>query len=208
VDKYEGDAIIAFWNAPLDVPDHAVRIVRAALQCQSRLAELRPAFFDRTGKEMHMRIGINTGPAVVGNMGSRTRFDYTMLGDAVNLAARLEGVNKQFGTYTMISDATRQLMGKEFAARELARVAVVGKTEPVVVYEPMQPGEYAARSPVLRVFDRGLQLFYQGRFADAEQVFAGISKNDPPAARYREKCRHLAAAPPANWEGVWVMTSK
>ncbi len=111
VDKYEGDAIIAFWNAPLDIPDHAQRVVRAALECQRTLAEMRPAIRSRIGKDLLMRIGINTGPAVVGNLGSHTRFDYTMLGDAVNLAARLEGANKEFGTYTMISQATRDLIG-------------------------------------------------------------------------------------------------
>ncbi len=208
VDKYEGDAIIAFWNAPLDLPDHAARVVRAALRCQDVLAELRPVFFDRIGKEMFMRIGINTGPAVVGNLGSRTRFDYTMLGDAVNLAARLEGVNKQFGTYTMISAATRSQMGDAFAARELARVAVVGKKEPVTVFEPMWPSAYEKQLPVLSVFADALSLFYGGKFLEAAAVFSAIEEQDPPAARYRIKCRELAAAPPEKWEGVWVMTSK
>jgi adenylate cyclase len=208
VDKYEGDAIIAFWNAPLDLPDHAVRVVRAALRCQDALAELRPLFFERIGKEMFMRIGINTGPAVVGNLGSRTRFDYTMLGDAVNLAARLEGVNKQFGTYTMISSDTRAQMGEEFAARELARVAVVGKKKPVTVFEPMWPSAYQERRRVLSVFAEARALFYAGRFFEAAAAFADIEEKDPPAARYRLKCRELAAAPPEKWEGVWVMTSK
>ena len=208
VDKYEGDAIIAFWNAPLEVPDHAPRIVRAALRCQARLAELRPVFYQRIGKEMHMRIGINTGPAVVGNMGSRTRFDYTMLGDAVNLAARLEGVNKEFGTYTMISDATRKMMGDEFVVRELARVAVVGKKKPVVVFEPMLQEEYEKKAPLLSTFQEGLTHFYEGRFSEAVDIFSQISALDPPAARYLIKCRELIAAPPKAWEGVWVMTSK
>ena len=115
VDKYEGDAIIAFWNAPLEVPEHAVRAVQAALRCQARLAEMRPSFKERAGKDMLMRIGINTGSAVVGNLGSRTRFDYTMLGDAVNLAARLEGANKQFGTFTMISRSNSARSSKIFS---------------------------------------------------------------------------------------------
>ena len=137
IDKYEGDAIIAFWNAPLAVPDHAVRTVRAALRCQEKLAEMRPSLKERYGEDLMMRIGMNSGKAVVGNMGSRTRFDYTMLGDAVNLAARLEGTNKQFRTYTMISATTRELMGDAFPVRELSRIAVVGRKEPVVVFEPM-----------------------------------------------------------------------
>ncbi len=108
VDKYVGDAIIAFWNAPLDQPDHAERAARAALRCQEKLSEMRPDFRERIGKDLYMRIGLNTGFAVVGNMGSRSRFDYTVLGDAVNLASRLEGINKQFGTFILSSEALRK----------------------------------------------------------------------------------------------------
>jgi adenylate cyclase len=208
VDKYEGDAIIAFWNAPLEVPDHAVRIVRASLRCQKKLAEMRPAFRERIGKDMFMRIGVNTGPAVVGNLGSHTRFDYTMLGDAVNLAARLEGVNKQFGTYTMISESTKEMMGNAYAIRELARVAVVGRKEPVVVYEPMYSEEYEARRETLETFGKGLNLFYQGQFEQAGEIFSTVKSLDPAAAAYEEKCSTLAGSSPENWQGVWVMTSK
>jgi adenylate cyclase len=209
IDKYEGDAIIAFWNAPVEQPDHGLRAVRAALRCQERLAELRPAFRERTGKELLMRIGLNSGAAVVGNMGSRTRFDYTMLGDAVNLAARLEGINKQFRTYTMLSAATREAMAGSFPTRELARVAVVGKSQAVVVYEPMLPEEHAARKPLLDSFAAALEAFYAGRFAEAEQLFARTAAEDPAAAAYVEKCRELQARPPEGpWGGVWVMTSK
>ncbi len=106
VDKYEGDAIIAFWNAPLDQPDHALRACRAALRCQQRLQERSREFLERAGSPLRMRIGINTGIVVVGNMGSRRRFDYTVLGDAANLASRLEGANKAFGTGIMIAEST------------------------------------------------------------------------------------------------------
>jgi adenylate cyclase len=209
IDKYEGDAIIAFWNAPIDLPDHAVRGLRASLRCQAALAELRPAFKARVGKDLYVRVGMNSGPAIVGNMGSRNRFDYTMLGDAVNLAARLEGVNKQFGTYTMVSAATLQLAGDAFPARELSRIAVVGRKEPVTVFEPMFPEQFAARQPVLEVFGRALGLYYEGFFDGALALFESISASDPPAARYADRCRELLASPPPSpWEGVWVMTSK
>jgi len=209
IDKYEGDAIIAFWNAPLEQADHALRGVRAALRCQASLAALRPGFKQRVGKDLFMRIGMNSGPAVVGNMGSHTRFDYTMLGDAVNLAARLEGVNKQFRTYTMISAATLQKLEGAFPARELARVAVVGRKEPVTVYEPFLPEAYAAARPLLESFAEGLRAFYAGRFGEAERLFARTASSDPPAAAYQEKCRELAAAAtPETWNGVWIMTSK
>ncbi len=208
VDKYEGDAIIAFWNAPLEVPEHALRAVRAALRCQAVLAAMRPGFKDRAGKDLFMRIGINTGPAVVGNMGSRTRFNYTMLGDAVNLAARLEGANKQFGTYTMISQPTRELLEDTLPVRELARIVVVGRQTPVVVYEPMLPEEYEARKEVLETFRKGLELYYKGDFLQALDIFSSLQGLDAAATAYAEKCRALADRQPENWQGVWVMTSK
>jgi adenylate cyclase len=208
VDKYEGDAIIAFWNAPLDQEDHGVRAVRSALRCQSVLAQMRPSVRQRIGKDLYMRIGLNTGPAVVGNMGSHTRFDYTMLGDSVNLAARLEGINKQFKTYTMISQSTLDHMGDAFPVRELSRVAVVGRREPVTVYEPMLEEDYRRSEAILPVFSKGLEAFYAGDFAVAEKHFDAIAERDPAASCYVEKCRELLADPPSEWEGVWVMTSK
>ncbi|UCG79589.1 MAG: adenylate/guanylate cyclase domain-containing protein, partial [Desulfobacterales bacterium] len=208
VDKYEGDAIIAFWNAPLEVPEHATKAVRAALRCQANLSKMRIGFKKRIGKDMFMRIGINTGPAVVGNLGSHTRFDYTMLGDAVNLAARLEGANKQFGTYTMISQSTRDLLQDALAVRELARVAVVGRKEPVTVYEPMFAEEYEARKDALSIFAKGLASFYKGDFSEALEIFSTIQNLDPAAAAYANKCQMLIGTQPENWLGVWVMTSK
>jgi adenylate cyclase len=208
VDKYEGDAIIAFWNAPLPQPDHGVRCVRAALRCQAKLAEMRPAFRERIGKDLKMRIGINSGPAVVGNMGSHTRFDYTMLGDAVNLASRLEGINKQFRTYTIVSQATLELLAGAFPVRELSRVSVVGRKEAVTVHEPMFPEEYEARKEDMRIFSGGLAAFYAGCFADAEAVFATLRERDPAARAYMEKCRSLIAQPPTDWSGVWTVTTK
>ncbi|UCD87538.1 MAG: adenylate/guanylate cyclase domain-containing protein [Desulfobacterales bacterium] len=208
VDKYEGDAIIAFWNAPLEVPEHATKAVRAALRCQANLSKMRIGFKKRIGKDMFMRIGINTGPAVVGNLGSHTRFDYTMLGDAVNLAARLEGANKQFGTYTMISQSTRDLLQDALAVRELARVAVVGRKEAVTVYEPMFAEEYEARKDALKTFAKGLASFYKGDFSKALEIFSTIRNLDPAAAAYANKCQMLIGTQPENWLGVWVMTSK
>jgi adenylate cyclase len=208
VDKYEGDAIIAFWNAPLTLPDHAVRCVRAALRCQAKLAEMRPAIRERIGKDLRMRIGMNSGPAVVGNLGSKTRFDYTMLGDAVNLASRLEGINKQFGTYAIVSQATLDLLGGAFPVRELSRIAVVGRREPVTIYEPMFPEEYEARRDDFGIFAEGLAKFYAGRFAEAAGIFERIQDRDRAALSYLRKCRTLIDQPPAEWNGVWVVTTK
>lgn len=208
VDKYEGDAIIAFWNAPLLQPDHARCCVRAAMRCQSRLSEMRPMFRERIGRDLKMRIGINSGPAIVGNMGSHNRFDYTMIGDAVNLAARLEGINKQFGTYTMISQSTMEQMDGAFPVRELSRVAVVGRKEPVVVYEPLLLEEVERGGSRLARFSEGLALFYRGDFPGAEAVFFELYDADPVARAYLTKCRKLIDQPPEEWQGVWVITTK
>ncbi|MBF0412214.1 MAG: adenylate/guanylate cyclase domain-containing protein [Desulfamplus sp.] len=238
VDKYEGDAIIAFWNAPLDVPNHGVYAVRAALRCQNKLALMRPEMKKVVDSDMRMRIGLNTGVVVVGNMGSYSRFDYTMLGDSVNLAARLEGANKQFGTYTMISAATRNAitnrdqksevvdngltsasrnnniniqMKEEFAFRELARLAVMGKKEAVTVFEPMSPDDFQANQYIYNTFDKGLQFFYKGEFQSAIEIFSLISDRDHPASSYIKKCRELLLSgvdATTGWNGVWTMTSK
>ncbi len=208
VDKYEGDAIIAFWNAPLAVEGHAPRAMRAALCCQAKLAEMRPAFKARVGKDVFMRIGINTGQAVVGNLGSNKRFDYTMIGDAVNLAARLEGANKQFGTFTMISQFTHELLGDEFRSRELARLTVVGRKEPIMVYEPMFKAKDDVRKQALDTFACGLEHFYNGRFKQAEKKFILIEDRDPAAAAYCAECRRFTDDSPAKWGGVWVMSRK
>lgn len=208
IDKYEGDAIIAFWNAPLDVPNHAICAIRAALRCGRRLIELRAGFKERIGRDVNARIGINTGMVVVGNMGSSQRFDYTFLGDAGNLASRLEGINKQFGTYVMTSEYTLSQLQGVFAARELSRVRVVGRAEPVRVYEPMFKDDYEAKADLLQTFAEGLGKFYEGDFKTALTRFEAISGADAPARAYADKCRNLIRNPPKQWEGIWVMTEK
>jgi len=209
VDKYEGDAIIAFWNAPLEQSDHAVRCVRAVLKCQAKLAQMRPSLRESLGKDLKMRIGVNTGQAVVGNMGSHSRFDYTMIGDAVNLAARLEGINKQFGTYALISQSTMEQMAGAFPVREISRVAVVGRREPVVVYEPMMPEDInEQKKNIMERFAEALKLFYAGNFSQAQNIFSNLAQDDPAARSYLTKCRELIEHPPENWQGVWVITTK
>ncbi len=208
IDKYEGDAIIAFWNAPLDTPDHAVRAVSAALRCQKRLAELRPLFQHQCGHEMHMRIGVNSGQAVVGNLGSTNRFDYSMLGDAVNLAARLEGANKQFDSYTMISESTHALLHGEFRFRELACLRVVGRKEAVRVYEPYFLSDYRKNEKKLKNFENGLMAFYAGDFAKAMIIFKETVALDASSQRYLEKSEFLLKNPPLDWDGVWSLSSK
>lgn len=208
VDKYEGDAIIAFWNAPLVQKDHAVLAVHTALECQSRLEELNPEFKQQIGAELHQRIGINSGPVVVGNMGSRQRFNYTFLGDAGNLAARLEGINKQFGTSLLISGNTRKQLDPGIVIREIARVQVVGRREAVTVYEPLAPSIAETRREIRERFAEGLVAYYEGDLDKALAVFSIIEDRDPPAAAYVRRCRHMQANPPEEWTGIWTMTEK
>jgi adenylate cyclase len=209
VDKYEGDAIIAFWNAPLEQPDHAVRCVRAVLRCQAKLAQMRPLLRESMGRDLKMRVGVNNGQAVVGNMGSHSRFDYTMIGDAVNLAARLEGINKQFGTYILISQSTMEQMAGAFPVREISRVAVVGRREPVIVYEPLMSESIdQPQKEKLTRFSEGLKLFYAGNFNQAREAFSALAEDDPAARAYLIKCRELIEHPPKDWDGVWVITTK
>ncbi|MFH1570088.1 MAG: adenylate/guanylate cyclase domain-containing protein [Gemmatimonadota bacterium] len=136
IDKYEGDLVMAFFGAPIPQEDHAARACRAAARMQERMAEMREEWRAVGLPELRIRIGVNSGPAVVGNMGSDFRFNYTAMGDTVNLAARLEPANKEFGTYTMVSLATRLQAGSVgFGFQHLGKIQVKGKTEPVEVYE-------------------------------------------------------------------------
>lgn len=213
IDKYEGDAIIAFWNAPTSVENHACCALEAAWACQRKLEERRPEFEKKAGgKPFKMRIGLNTGFAIVGNMGSVNRFDYTMLGDSVNLAARLEGLNKQFGTYTMCSEASKKQAeeaGTILKFRELARAAVVGKNEPVIVYEIMDERIYNEKKDIFISFDKGLREFYAGNIKEALNIFKQTETIDPPAKKYAEKCEALLSQKIEDkWSGVWRADSK
>ena len=205
LDKYEGDAIIAFWNAPLAQPDHAVRAVRASVRCQRKLAERREEFEARTGAVLKMRIGLNTGPVVVGNMGSRERFDYTVLGDAANLASRLEGANKALGTYLMIAESTWAQTKGRFPGRELGQLRVVGRKTPVRVYEATgREGEAAGAAE--QAFGAALEQAKAGRWAEAAAAFGAIA-GDPAAEKYADRCRRLAEDG-AEWDGIWNLTEK
>jgi adenylate cyclase len=212
LDKYEGDAILAFWNAPLDQPDHALRACRAALAGSRRLAELRPRYRRRLGLELRMRVGIHTGPVVVGNMGSRRRFDYTVLGDAANLASRLEGANKAFGTELMVSDECWRRTGGAFHGREIGEVVVVGRRSPVRVFEPLGvAGE--PEPPWLADWRQALDDCRNGRYHRALAAFdaragdGGPRIGDPLAERYAERLRRAIEAG-ERWDGVWRLESK
>ena len=206
LDKYIGDAIVAFWNAPLGQPDHAARACRAAIRCQRKLAERRPEFFERTGATLKMRIGLNSGDVVVGNMGSRERFNYTVLGDAANLASRLEGANKAFGTYIMVSGSTWTRTQNQFLGREIGRLRVVGRQTPVQVYE--LSGLQGEEMPACYLkFADGLTYYYNNRLADALKIFESLP-DDPVSKSYMERCRKALRDPQSGWDGVLNLTEK
>jgi adenylate cyclase len=144
LDKYIGDAVVAFWNAPLPVDEHALKACYAAIEMQDKLKEMRPVWKAKYGQAIYSRMGLNTAPVIVGNMGSQGRFAYTAMGDGMNLAARLEAANKPFGTYIMISQFTYEIVKEQCLCRWLAEITVQGKAEPIKVYELLrrrQPGE-------------------------------------------------------------------
>ena len=206
LDKFIGDAIVAFWNAPANQADHALRAVRAAIICQRRLAEKQPEFSGLAGAPVRMRIGLNTGDVVVGNMGSADRFNYTMLGDAANLASRLEGVNKAFGTFMLISESTWEQAKSGVQGRWLGAVRVVGRKDDVEVYEPMALAGEQFPSWT-QDFEKGVKLCREQKWADALAIFERF-KDDPPSQKYAARCRELLAGSLKEWDGVWSMTEK
>ena len=211
IDKYEGDAIIAFWGAPVAQKDHAKRALEAAMKCQEKLHSMQDELMKITKTPVLQRIGLNTGPAIVGNMGSNKRFDYTMLGDTVNLASRLEGQNKQFGTYLMCSKATKESAeanGFNASFRELGNIAVVGKKEGVHVYEPMSSEKYQANKELYTAFEDARILYERGSFDKAKLAFSAIAEKDPAAQKYIAKCQALIDNPPENWDGIIRATEK
>jgi adenylate cyclase len=210
VDKYEGDAIMAIFGAPLDDPLHALHAVQAALACRARLAALNHESELFQGRHLRARIGLNSGEALVGNIGSRRRFNYTALGDAVNLAARLEGACKLYGTAILASAATREAAGAAIAWREIDRVQVMGRMQPVTIFEPLTAGPIPPeRAEPLRAYAEALAEYRAGNFAAALRLFELLAAEDAPARLFVERARRcLAAPPPLPWDAVTPLETK
>ncbi len=205
LDKYEGDAIIAFWNAPIDIEDHPYRALSATMECQRRLLELTPYYRSEYGVDLKMRIGLHTGMVNVGNFGSHERFDYTVIGDAANLAARLEGVNKVFGTSVLISESTQKFLGDRILCRRLGSIRVVGRLEAVSVFEPLE--DSFDRSS-LENFTRSLSLYEENQKESALRGFLSLEA-DPVAQVYVERIKEeLAGKVRIDWTPVWNLSSK
>jgi adenylate cyclase len=214
IDKYEGDAIMAFWGAPLPQEDHATRACLAALDSQNRLAELRQEFMRMGLPPVHARIGINTGEMIIGNMGSNQRFDFTVIGDSVNLASRLEGAGKEYGTRIIISEDTYHPASNQVEARELDLLRVKGKEMPVRIYELLsRQGELDEKTQKVRDhFAEGLNRYRKQEWSEAISFFQRIlalTPEDGPAQTFITRCQQfMLAPPPAPWDGVYRLTSK
>ena len=211
VDKYIGDAIVAVFGAPLDDPAHAANAVRAALECAARLGELNRAAAAFKGHTIRQRIGLNSGEALVGNIGSRRRFNYTVMGDMVNLASRLEGANKFFATTIIASETTMALSGAAFAWRELDTIRVKGRTGAVKIYEPLAAAGEATPEQLSysKAYAEGLARFRVRDFAGAVEQFARFAAADPPSALFLERAKELARRPlDSDWEPINAMEEK
>ncbi len=211
VDKYIGDSIVAVFGAPVSDPDHACNAVRAALHCRDRLEELNRNNVSFQGYRLAHRIGLNSGDALVGNIGSRRRFNYTVMSDAVNVASRLEGANKYFATSIMASEMTVALTGTTFAWRELDAIRVKGRSDPVKIYEPLAEAgrETKEQSAKAAAYAEGLACWRAREFRRAMDCFARVSAQDPPSALFRDRAKRLADnPPPPGWEAVNTLEGK
>jgi adenylate cyclase len=214
LDKYIGDAVMAIWGAPFDAPDHAEKCCAAAVNMLSKLSELQKDWRARGYPELDIGIGVNTGIASVGNMGSSLRYGYTAMGDSVNLASRLEGLNKEYGTRIVISDSTRkEIKGDALVFRELDLIRVKGKLQPVTIYEVLST-EAAANggAELVELFGRGRDAYKQQNWRAAKTLFEQVLQrwpDDAPAQIFQTRCdEYLTEKPADDWDGVYEMKHK
>jgi adenylate cyclase len=213
LDKYMGDAVMAFFGAPIYYPDHANCACRCALQSMEKLKDIQKQFAAQNLPMIDIGIGINTSEMSVGNMGSDIVRSYTVMGDAVNLGSRLEGINKEYGTKIIISEFTYEEVKASFTAREIDWVRVKGKNKPVRIYELICEGKPPANiDQMLKSFLSGFQLFHEKKFLESKEQFQHALTavpDDPVSTLYIERCDdYLAEPPPVDWDGVFVMKTK
>jgi adenylate cyclase len=213
VDKYIGDAVMAFWGAPVRTDRHAHLACEAALKMRAALLQRQPEWEKTYGHRIQFRAGINSGEVVVGDMGSNLKSNYTVMGDAVNLASRLEGANKAYGTYVLVGESTAQLAADAYVFREVDRVRVKGKTVPTRVHELLgRHGEIPERvREQMALYEQALTAWHQRRFADARDLFEKCEKEyeDPVSAVYARRCvKYVETPPPEDWDGVYALEEK
>jgi len=216
LDKYIGDAIMAFWGAPIPMNDHADRACQCVLEMIDRLNVLRKKWNSEGRPDIFARYGINTGNVVVGNIGSKKRFNYTIIGDPVNLGARLEPANKAFGTTVMVSEFTLARTSGEYYTRLLDKLVVKGKKDPVRVYELIKIKDSSAPDPIIeeqiKIYNEGLEFYYARKWQEAIETFSKLTvpdEDDGPAYTYINRCiAYQIEPPPDEWDGVFFMKTK
>lgn len=214
LDKYLGDAIMAFWGAPLEVEDHAYKACLAALEMQKSTNEISKRWISAGEQPLKIRIGINSGEVIVGNMGGVKRFDYTVMGDNVNLASRLEGANKQYNSKIMIGESTYESIKDKFFARELDLIKVKGKVKPTKVFELIGLKEEftnASIEKLLENYSSALKMYKLREFEQAKTLFDSVNRefNDETSKIYSERCESFMITPPdENWDGVFELKTK
>src|SRR6202795_4173210 len=220
LDKYIGDAVMAFWGAPFEEPAHAARACHTALKMMDRVREMQKKWESEGKPHLDIGIGLNTGVASVGNMGSALRYGYTALGDTVNLSSRLEGLNKDYGTHVVVNETTYTAAKDDgFVFRELDLIRVKGKLQPVAIYELIgraaENSVYGTPDEVrnrLDLFQRAHELYRKRRWEDAQKSFQTILDkwpDDGPSRSYWKRCQeYLFDEPPSGWDGVFTMTHK
>ncbi len=214
LDKYIGDAVMAFWGAPFEEKGHAEKACLAAVDMMDRMAELQKEWEEQGRPKLEIGLGINTGVASVGKVGSALRYNYTAMGDAVNLASRLEGLNKEYGTHIIVSELTfQEVKSPDLIFRELDLIRVKGKLQPVTIYELIGRRDGNAEfAELAAAFAAARALYQQRKWREGQDAFENILSRwpgDGPARTYWKRCQeYLFDEPPQNWDGVFVMTHK
>jgi len=213
LDKYIGDAIMAFWGSPYPQKDHAECACRCALEMIAGLDELNRKWAEQGRGPIAIGIGMNTGPVNVGNMGSDKRLAWTVMGDNVNLASRLEGMTKQYRSRVIISESTYTQVASQFVAREVDRIRVKGKHQPVVIFELLAPiSEHHAHATLLSRHNAALDSYRKQNWREAAGKFGELLAaypDDGPTQVLLQRCLEFTEEPPSpDWDGVYVMKSK
>ena len=215
LDKFIGDAIMAVFGTPFAHGDDEDRAVRSAIAMMTELQGFNLRRLADGRRPLDIGVGINTDVVVSGNIGSPKRMDYTVIGDGVNLASRLESACKQYGAHILISEYTMHRLKGTYRSREVDRVVVKGKTKPVAIFEIVDyhtEQSFPQLMEVMQAFQYGLKAYRDGHFQQAARAFEealSMNKADSPSRMYLERCRHLQEEPPGDdWDGVWIMKSK
>lgn len=216
VDKYIGDAIMAFWGAPVDNKRHAFCAITSSLLMIDALEDFNNENTTRGDPKIDIGIGLNTGKVTVGNMGSGARFDYTVMGDTVNLASRLEGQTKNYGVKIIISETVKKELSSEdikqggIFLREIDKIKVKGKNEPVVIFEVVPRNKIGFVNSIIEDFDSLREEYYRGEWTKGLYLADSILKKefDGPTSVLRERCLQFIKEPPKDWKGIFEMKSK